>query len=317
MTMIEYKEFKTPSNIKETENVLSLLGNTFGEEEKELERKQLSGEEKEFNTDYLFTAYEDRKLLGNIHLTVNNKNGAFGCLGGLVTVPESRGKGVGKTLFGKACEYFDVLNGKILFLGTNNEMAARIYQKFGFSFITGTNVMVRVKDGCFFDFCKEFYSDREYSITEMDDGCRVPIIPLIVSRGRDMLMDANANIISTDYATQISCTGLYPRFLRIKENGGNIFVAKLNNQAICAIATVCEKDGKNNVDCFSYKGYENVLFYMLGRIIKDGKEYSAIIAEKDIEKLKLFESFGFKNISNYDYSFNGLHIPAYLLERRK
>ena len=311
--MIDYRNFKAPNCEKEKDMVLRLLGETFGEQEEVLERKQLSGSESDYNDDYLFTAWEDGKLLGNIHLTVNKKNKAFGCLGGLVTVPESRGKGVATKLFADACEMFDNLGGKLLLLGTGNLMAARMYEKFGFKFISGTAIMYRAKDSSLFDFCKNIYSEKEYEIREMDDGCRVPIIPLIAERGRDILMDANANLINNLYATQISCTGLYPRFLKIKENG-KVLVAKLKNQAVSAILTEKINGEIHNIDLFAYPGYENVLPELLQKVISSGLKYSAIICKKDTAKLELFEKFGFERKGEYDYEFNNLHMPCYYLE---
>ena len=314
--MIGYSSFLTPDNKKETEEVLKLIGLTFGEEEEMLERRQLCGEESEYNADYLFTAYEDGKLLGNIHLTVCGTNGTVGCLGGLVTVPEARGKGVATKLFADACECFDKLGGRMLFLGTGNPVAARMYEKFGFRFITGTAIMVRVKDSPLFDVCREMYSDKEYEIIEMNDSCRVPIIPIVADRGRDILMDFNANIINNQYATQNSCTGLYPRFLKIKENG-RVMVARLKNGAVAAVLTERSDGEIHNIDCFAYTGFEEALPQMLEKAIEMDRNYSAVICKKDTEKLQLFKSFGFSTDSEYDYEFNNIHIPCYYCVKKK
>ena len=311
--MIDYRNFKAPNCDKEIQEILRLLGDTFGRQEEDLERKQLSGSESDYNDDYLFTAWEDGKLLGNLHLTINTKNKAFGVLGGLVTVPESRGKGVATKLFGDACEKFDSLGGGLLFLGTGNLMAARMYEKFGFKFISGTVIMARAKGSSLFDMCKNIYCEKEFDLVKMDDGCRIPIIPLIAERGRDILMDANANIINNLYATQISCTGLYPRFLKIKEKG-NVWVAKLNNQGICAILTEKIDGDIHNLDCFAYSGYEEILPKMLEKTINSGTKYSAIICKKDLDKLKVFKSFGFVENGEYDYEFNNIHIPCFRLQ---
>ena len=56
--MIGYSSFLTPDNKKETEEVLKLIGLTFGEEEEMLERRQLCGEESEYNADYLFSTVQ-------------------------------------------------------------------------------------------------------------------------------------------------------------------------------------------------------------------------------------------------------------------
>ena len=311
--MIEYKKLKMPENGGKTEKVLSLLCKTFGAEEEYLERRQLCGAESFYNEDYLFTAWEDGELIGNLHLTVNAKNKAFGVLGGMVVEKKARGSGVAKTLFGDACDFFDNLGGKALFLGTGNPVAAKLYEKFGFSFISGTVIMARVKGSSLLDFYNEIYSEKDYEITEMDDGCRIPIILPATARGKDVLMDINANIVNNLYATQISCTGLYPRLLKIKEQG-RVLVSKLKNQGICAVLTEKETNGVNNIDCFAYSGYEKVLPEMIGKILEEGRRYSAIICKEDKEKLSLFNGFGFKVAGEYDYSFNHIHIPCYYCE---
>lgn len=311
--MIRFLQFRTPGNTSICEEVLKTLCDTFGPEEEKLERRQLLGIESEYNEDYLFVAFEDGKLLGNIHLTINLSNHAFGCLGGLVTLPEARGRGIATKLFGEACDFFDSLGGELLLLGTSNMLAARIYEKFGFKFISGTAIMARVKDGSYFDFCKSIYSEKEYTIEEMDDGCRVPIIPLIAERGRDLLMDYNAKILNNKYATQNSCSGLYPRFLDIKKSG-RVFVAKLKNQGVCAVLTERILDGVSNIDCFAYSGFENVLPELLTKVLEKGKVYSAILSKKDEEKIGLFKNFGFVVKKECGFEFNNLYLSCNVLE---
>ena len=296
--MIEFINFKAPEQNDKINEVLGLLEETFGKEERELEYVQLNGSESEYNDDYLFVAYEDNKLLGNLHLTINAKNKALGCLGGMVTTPSARGKGIATKLFGKACDYFDSLGGKLLLLGTNNPLAANMYAKFGFSFLDNSVIMVRLKDQTFNEFCGDIYKNNDVNIAKMDSGCRIPIIPLIASDNKFVLMDANANIINRKYATQISCTGLYQRFVKIQENG-NVLLAKNDNQTVFAMLTDKINNGIHNIDCFAYKGYEDVLVELLSLAIKQSQKYSDIISIEDRKKQEIFESFCFKKIKEY------------------
>lgn len=312
--MIDYINFKVPGDSRLTEMALRLICDEFGKEEELLERRQLSGGEADYNLDYLFCAVENEKMLGTIHLTVNKKNCELGMLGGLVTAPESRGRGVATKLFGGACELFDSLGGKLLLLGTETPMAARIYEKFGFKFISGTNIMARIKDGYLYDFYRELYSGRDCEICDMDDGCRVPIIPLIASRTRDILMDANASIVNNMYLTQISCAGLYMRFIKIMENGA-AKTARLKNQAVAAILTEMKNGDVRNLDLFAYSGFEHILHKMLSEHIRDGIKYSALVCKKDADKLELLRKFGFEIKRDKDFEFHNIRISCYYLER--
>lgn len=314
--MIKFLSYKTPKNKKITEQVLKLISDTFGIEEEILERRQLFGDEKDKNIDYLFTALEDKKLIGTLHLTITKSNHSFGCLGGMVIAPEARGKGIASILFNNACSYFDKLGGKCLFLGTSNPIALKLYEKYGFRFLSGTSIMVRTTENAYFDFLKNIYTNQNYKIVKIDDSSRIPIIPLIASRCRDILMDSNCNIVNSLYATQNSCTGLYPRFLNLS-NFGNSYVAKLDNQGIIAILTEKIINNTHNIDCFSYKGYENILHELLKQTLENNVKYSAIIAKEDYDKQKLFESFNFKIIKEYDFNFNKIHIPCYYYELNK
>ena len=314
--MIEFINLKVPNEKEKINEVLDLLEETFGKEERELEYVQLNGSESEYNDDYLFVAYEDNKLLGNLHLTINAKNKALGCLGGMVTTPSARGKGIATQLFSNACEFFDSLGGKLLFLGTNNPLAAKMYAKFGFDFLDNSVIRVRLKDNTFNEFCDGIYKNNDYKIVDMDCGDRIPIIPLIAQDNQDVLMDANSNIINSKYATQISCTGLYPRFVKLQENG-KVLLAKNDNQTVFAMLTDKINNGVHNIDCFAYKGYEDILVELLSLAIKQNQKYSAIISIEDKKKQELFESFCFKKIREYNHEFNNVTIPCFYYELNK
>ena len=94
-------------------------------------------------------------------------------------------------------------------------------------------------------------------------------------------------------------------------NFGNSYVAKLDNQGIIAILTEKIINNIHNIDCFSYKGYENILHELLKQTLENNVKYSAIIAKEDYDKQKLFESFNFKIIKEYEFNFNKIHIPCY------
>ena len=312
--MIELITVRAPEKPGIISAVLAALTDIFGAEEGELERRQLSGAEAADNEDVLFTAWEDGRLLSTIHLTVSRAHPGFGCLGGLVTLPAARGKGLAGRLFGQACSYYDELGGGTLFLGTSNPMAARLYSKFGFSFITGTNIMVRTSAGSLFDFYRDAYAPGQITYGPAGDFCRVPIVPLAAARGRDMLMDTNIGLISTDYVTQVSCTGLYPRLLRVMARGG-VWCAALPTGALCALCTVQEQEDGASLDAFAYPGFEHTLPQLMEMACAGYRNLIARIADCDREKKALFASLGFEEKGPCLFTCRGLQIPCTLMTR--
>ena len=124
------------------EDVISLWSNIFGEEEAEMERKQLDGSEADFNTDIVYVAVEKGRLVGSIHITIPTCNKKIAGLSGMCTIPEVRGKGVAKCLFAKAMKMLDESGTELAFLGTENPLAAHLYKDFGFFYLPGSRVMV-------------------------------------------------------------------------------------------------------------------------------------------------------------------------------
>ena len=309
--MIEYKTIRAPQEPETIETAIGLLTEAFGPEEGALERRQLSGREARDNTDILFTAQEDGRLLSMLHLTVSRAHPGFACLGGMITVPAARGRGLADRLFTMACAHYDETDGGALFLGTNNPAAARLYARHGFSFLTGTNVMPRLPSGSMFDFYRTAYAPDALTHRPAGDFCRVPLIPLACARGRDVLMDANANLVSSACATQVSCTGLYPRLLRIAETGG-VWCAELPTGALAALSTARKRpDGRTQVDAFAYPGFEHALPGLLETACAGRTDLCARVAVCDTEKQALFASLGFRPGAACTHVQNDfLHIPC-------
>ena len=308
--MITFRTVHVPQQPDVIDTVLALLTEAFGPEEGELERLQLSGQEAQDNEDTLFTAWEDGALLSTLHLTVSRAHPGFGCLGGMITTPAARGKGLAHQLFEQVCRYYDDLGGGALFLGTNNPVAAHLYTKHGFSFITGTNIMVRTTTGSLLNFYKQVYTPDTWTYAHVGAFCRVPIVPLVAARGRDLLMDANVGILSSDFVTQISCCGLYPRYLQLTAGGGDAWCATLPSGAICAICTVRDQTDGSSIDAFAYPGFENALPQLLAMGFEGRTRLYAHIADCDQAKQALFSDLGFTPAGACKYDYRGLQIPG-------
>lgn len=70
----------------------------------------------------------------------------LGALGGVVTRPEHRRRGIARTICAELCERFDVGGGRLLWLATVSEVAQRMYEALGFRLITG-HLMCRQAPG--------------------------------------------------------------------------------------------------------------------------------------------------------------------------
>ena len=307
--MIEFHTIHAPQQPDMISDVLSLLTEAFGPEEGDLERLQLSGAEATDNEDILFTAYENGTLLSTIHLTMNRAHPAFACLGGMITTPAARGKGLANHMFGQACRYYDDLGGGALFLGTSNPIAAHLYAKHGFSFITGSNIMARITSDTLLGFYKQAYTPDTLTYKRVGAFCRIPIIPLVAARGRDLLMDANVGLLSSDFVTQISCCGLYPRFLQLMASG-DAWCVTLPSGAICAVCTVRDQRDGSYIDAFAYPGFEETLPQLLAMGFEGRVQLSACIANCDRAKQALFTKLGFTPAGTCNYDYRGLQIPC-------
>jgi len=53
----------------------------------------------------------------------------------------------------------------------------------------------------------------------MTPAARIPMIPLLVSPHDEVMLDANAGMVSTKFAVQHLCMGLFPRYDRLTRCG--------------------------------------------------------------------------------------------------
>ena len=142
---------------------------------------------------------------------------ALGGLGEVATSPETRRTGIATELSRQARDDFANGGGQALFLGTVNHAAARIYFRLGWRKLAGANLMVNVLDG---RSPEEFLVDYFCGIGPADvrdpsPADRVPMIPLLVSPHDWQALDLNTGMMSTRYAVQDSCLGLYRRYMAL------------------------------------------------------------------------------------------------------
>ena len=71
----------------------------------------------------------------------------FAGIGEVATRPDYRGRGIANRLCQQALEGFTANDGEVVFLGTENPDAARIYHRLGWRRIAGSTVYANVTSG--------------------------------------------------------------------------------------------------------------------------------------------------------------------------
>lgn len=311
--MIRYRQAVVPAEQGVTNAALDLLESVFGRSERALESVQLSGEELDHNRDELFYAETDGVLIGMCHLTVPWHMPFLGMLSGLCVLPSARGHGVGRRLFCMAVDAFDQAGGETLFLGTDNPAAARMYGSFGFAFHAGSNVMRRARTGAPYDLLA--CDPHALSLEPASARMRVPLIPLVLQRGRDTLMDANAAIVSCAALTQRACAGLYPRYASLISGGGAVHCAYDQSRTLCALGSVRRVGKAAWVDAFAAPACEGILPALLTRCCDAENPLFALLADADEQKAAAFAAQGFQIGKRSVFCWNGATLPCHIWSR--
>ncbi len=301
---MRYRKILCDQDYNEVQPYRNLLAAAFGPDEELLERPMLTGRETEYHRDWAFLAEDGGITAGGVHLTQERDKPALGSISGMIVRESYRRQGIAKELFAMAVKNFDEAGGQILYLGTGNPKAAALYRKFGFRFAPGSNVMFR--DSALLPktesapgpevlptpLAGNASEGEKYRIEDLSPKMRLRIIPLVLWRGPDLLMDRNAMILSTSEFTQRSCMGLYPRFSEIAENGGRVVCAYDGEGDLCGVATaVLETEGLF-VDVFAAPGHADCRTPLLAALIREGNAH-ARISDTDREKQDFFASMGF------------------------
>ena len=228
---------------------------------------------------------------------------ALGGLGEVATSPEARRTGIATELTKQARDDFADRGGHALFLGTVNHAAARIYFRLGWRKLAGANLMVNVLDG---RSPEEFLVDYfrgigPVEVREPYPADRAPMIPLLISPHDWQALDFNTGMMSTRYAVQDSCLGLYRRYAALANDGqGAWFCASDDKGQLVGLSSaLLDEEGGCHVDGFTRKDSLESWRELVQRAADWGAEISAssiwaTVSVEDEEKLSLFESLGFK-----------------------
>ena len=232
-------------------------------------------------------------------------NPEFAGIGEVATRPEYRGQGIANRLCYQALDEFAEQGGEVVFLGTENPAAARIYHRLGWRRIAGSTVYSNVVNG---DSPEEYLADyfrspSPVNIVVGDASLRVPMIPLLLTPHDWQVLDGNlpTPMVSTRYAMQNSCMGLCRKYYYlVKREDAEWFAAKTDDGRLVGIATAfIDAENICRVDGFIHKRFNDSYKLLIDAAIEWGQErnatrFAARICAEDIEKRALFDDFGFQ-----------------------
>ena len=222
----------------------------------------------------------------------------------VATSPDARRTGIASALSRQARDDFGERGGEALFLGTVNPGAARIYFRLGWRKLAGANVMVNVLNGGSpEEYLLSFFRDLgPAEVSVASPGDRVPMIPVLLSPHDWQVLDLNVDMLSTRYAVQNSCLGLYRRYSEMASDGrGAWFCARTSRGQVVGLSSaLLHPDGGCSVDGFAHLNHLGSWNALIRCTIdwaadKGASPVWTSVSIEDEEKLALFESMGFRN----------------------
>ena len=263
----------------------------------------------------------------------------FAGIGEVATRPEHRGRGIANRLCQQALAEFAERGGEVVFLGTENPGAARIYHRLGWRRIAGSTVYANVVNG---DSPEEYLADyfrtpSPVNIVPGDASLRVTMIPLLLTPHDWQILDGNLPnpMVSTRYAMQNSCMGLYRKYQYLlspssQSEGGRErakrerrgmpaewFAAKTDDGRLVGIATAfIDAENVCHVDGFIHKRFNGSYEPLIGAAIKWGERqnyvrFAARLSVEDDEKRHHFEKLGFlTGTVGGDFVVDNRDVPA-------
>ena len=275
----------------------------------------------------LITSYTNRlddRLAGTCMVIRSQVMPDLGGFSEVATSPDARRAGIASALSRQARDDFRDRGGRALFLGTVNPNAARIYFRLGWRKFAGANVMVNVMNG---DSPEEYMLEyfRDLGPAEVgvaSPGDRVPMIPVLLSPHDWQVLDLNVDMLSTRYAVQDSCLGLYRRYSALdRDERGDWFCARTKRGHVVGISSaVLDNDNGCRVDGFAHREYMGSWEELIRPATAWGEARNTApiwttVSVEDEEKLSLFESVGFKSAGQgKPFDLGGRNVGTLRLE---
>ncbi len=247
-------------------------------------------------------------------------------LGAVATHPDLRNRGLSTRVCGTAVDLAFERGCEALFVGTGGGAAARVYERLGFRKLPGANWWIAVANGEPPEaFVVDYFRRPAASVTvrPASPADRIPMIPLIVSPHRWRLLDANARIFSTAYAT----TGSFTQYMRYTKTvtaaGGSWSTAVTDDGRAVGLATARPAGSDTwRVDAFTQSRFTDawpeLMEAAVGTAAAGGAKSCRIdVSSWDDEKAALAESAGFRHAGSGDpVDLAGSELQTTRLERQ-
>ena len=266
-------------------------------------RPILLGDESEWNDDTYYLAWDGEEVVGSSHLTVPKADRRLGGLGEVATPAQYRGRGIATELCRHARDAFFDQGGEALFLGTENPVACRVYERLGWSQLVGSTVMgnFRTATGPE-DFLKRYFvSEGPFDAVTGSPRFRIPVIPLTLIPQNRFVLDANTGLGSTDHFVQRFCMSLYPRYQRITTKDRGAWFAAVSGEGLLVGLSTAVMDERYTcwLDGFTHPSFREVWHTLIDAGIgwatrKKAAATAARVAPDDGGKQEMFEQLGFE-----------------------
>ncbi|MCY4475370.1 MAG: GNAT family N-acetyltransferase [Chloroflexi bacterium] len=331
--------FETPIQEELAKELFDFWEEVFGPEDPDIPVGVFLGEEAAHNRHVVLLDRDEGVLAGTCGIMTPRANREFAGIGEVATRPEYRGQGIANRLCEQALGEFAEQGGDVVFLGTENPAAARIYHRLGWRRIANSTVYANVtKDDSPEEYLADYFrTPSTVNIAPGDASLRVPMIPLLLTPHHWQVLDGNlpTPMISTRYAEQNSCMGLYRKYQYLlspssqseggreraqREHRGMLaqwFAAKTDDGRLVGIATAyVDAENVCHVDGFVHTRFNDSYEPLMGAAIKWGERqntvrFTARLSVEDEEKQVYFESFGFRpGGEDGKFSIGDRDVPA-------
>jgi GNAT superfamily N-acetyltransferase len=243
----------------------------------------------------------DGQLVGSAFSVGGGNTAGMAVMGGVLTDDAYLRQGIATDLCRDLCEVFDTSGGRFFWLAAKTPAAQRIYERLGFSTITG-QLMCRSAGGA--DPFSGFMHGGTTTRSVADWDCLPLLVPLYAWPHDCKLLDADLDIASTRIGHASRCLGLFWNTWRTTlADGGRWEI--LQNQAGWVVASAVARQYDSllhgdhwRVDFVWHPRYEKDGIAFVGEFISDletktGLNVSMRIAEGDEVKLGHAVELGF------------------------
>ena len=316
------QRFKTPIREELARELFDFWEEIFGPDDPDIPIGVFLGEEADHNRHVVLAERDGDVLAGTAGIMTPRVNREFAGIGEVATRPEFRGRGIANRLCQQALDEFTEQGGEVVFLGTENPAAARIYHRLGWRRIAGSTVYANVVNGTSPEeyLVDYFRTPSPVNIVAGDASLRVPMIPLLLTPHDWQVLDGNlpTPMVSTRYAMLNSCMGLCRKYYYlVKRDDAEWFGAKTSDGRLVGISTAwVDGDDVCHVDGFVHARFGDSYHALISAAIGWGKGRGANrcvtrLSVEDEEKRAHFEALGFRTgTMDGNFLVDNREVPA-------